>query len=172
MSCGMITTMSIKSAICALATTLPSWSISHSKKNTEGMSATDSGIHSTGTSASVDSLITLRRLRSGSVMLDVLPRDGEPRAFEVQLDPEEQQGWHVLGSGADAGQSKERQAIVEVFRTAQKPLQPKDVADTLRKNRSTTQHLIRKLACSGVLESIGDGSYTLRGAESSTAYTS
>jgi hypothetical protein len=133
--------------------------VSHAKKHTAGMAATDAGIHSTGTSASVDSLITLKRSGNGNVTLEVLPRDGEPGEYEIQLDPENHQGWHLLGFGADVGQSRERRAILNVFREAGKPLTPHDVAVALGKNDSTIRTLIQKLASDGKLESLGKGLY-------------
>jgi hypothetical protein len=133
--------------------------ISHAKKNAGGMAATDVGIHSTGTTASVDSIITLARAKNGNVTFEVLPRDGEPVEYEIQLDPENQQGWRLLSFGADVGQSQERRAILNVFREAGKALTPHDVAVSLRKNDSTIRTLIRKLAFDGKLESLGDGLY-------------
>jgi hypothetical protein len=133
--------------------------ISHAKKNAGGLAATDAGIHSTGTTASVDSIITLARAKNGNVTFEVLPRDGEPGEYEIQLDPENQQGWRLLGFGADVGQSQERRAILNVFREAGKALTPHDVAVSLRKNDSTIRTLIQKLAFDGRLESLGKGLY-------------
>jgi hypothetical protein len=133
--------------------------VSHAKKHGRGMAATDVGIHSTGTTASVDSIITLARAKNGNVTFEVLPRDGEPGEYEIQLDPENQQGWRLLGFGADVGQSQERRAILNVFREAGKALTPHDVAVSLRKNDSTIRTLIQKLAFDGRLESLGKGLY-------------
>jgi hypothetical protein len=135
--------------------------VSHAKKNAGGMAATDVGIHSTGTTASVDNIITLARAKNGNVTFEVLPRDGEPGEYEIRLDPDGNQGWYIVGSGAEVGQGKERRAILEVFRQEQRPLHPKDVAIALGKNRNTTQFLIQKLANAGALESLGEGLYRL-----------
>lgn len=139
--------------------------VSHSKKNTDGMSATDAGIGSTGISAAVDSLLTLRRVKGGAVVLDALPRDAEESSHEIRLNPGKDHGWLLVGAGADAGNSPQRRAITDMFRTSERPLRPKDVSDFLGTNASTTRTLIQKLTFDGLLSSNSDGTYSLRAFE-------
>ena len=116
--------------------------LSHTRKHAAGMSDTDASVDSTGISAGVDTLLTLRRHREGTSILSVLGRETERAEYELEFDIDTHNGWCVLAEGAEAGLTVVRKEIVELLKQMG-PLGPKDVADHLEKQRSTVRKLLR-----------------------------
>jgi hypothetical protein len=135
--------------------------ISHTKKHVNGLSDTDSGIGSTGISAGVDTLLTLRRRNEGTTMLSVLGREVERSEYELEFDLAKHNGWRVLASGAEAGLTSERREIVELLRQ-RGALPPKALAEFLGKKGPAVRRLLLKLGSDGVLSCNKDGSYYVR----------
>jgi hypothetical protein len=138
--------------------------LSHTRKHASGMSDTDASIDSTGISAGVDTLLTLRRRREGTSMLSVLGRETEHNEFELEFDLNKHFGWRVLAEGAEAGLTTVRREIVELLKQMG-PLTAKDVAEHLEKQRATVRKQLRSLAENGTLRQDEDGKYFVAAAK-------
>ena len=69
-------------------------------------------------------------------------------------------GWHVFGSGIEAGLSEERRQIL-VLLEVEGPQRPAQIALLLRKNANTTRVLLSRLWAEGLVQKTEKGLYTL-----------
>jgi hypothetical protein len=132
--------------------------VSHTRKHAVGLSDTDASVDSTGVSAGVDAILTLRRRREGTSMLSVLGRETEHGEYELEFDLKKHFGWRVLAEGAEAGLTVIRREIVDLLKQMG-PLAAKDVAEHLEKQRSTVRKQLRTLAARGTLRQDKEGKY-------------
>jgi len=68
--------------------------------------------------------------------------------------------------------SKARHEIVEVLREAGGALGPKEIAESLDKNQSTTRNLLSKMVDAGEVEKAGRGKYQVVEVEDEPFYES
>ena len=120
---------------------------------------------STGVTGSVDHILILKRDRlQADGLLTLISRDYEDRAWAMRF---ESGLWTLVGTPEQAadeadwrgdGESKARQEIISLLRQA--PMEPREIADRLGKNRTTTRRLLMKLSESGKVVRRMDGKYS------------
>jgi hypothetical protein len=113
---------------------------------------------STGLSGGADGVLVLRRDRGrADAYLYVTGREvEEEQELALKWDPNTA-GWCIVGDADEYRQSEERRAINELLEKTG-PLAPKDVAEALDKNASTTRVLLRKMLTDGQV-AVEEGRY-------------
>jgi hypothetical protein len=108
-----------------------------------------------GLTGSVDALLMLRRERGQfDAALYVTGRDIEHEEDHALQFHGETCTWSSVGNVHEAQLTRERREIVEFLRV-NGPSQPKEIAEALGKNRTTTRRLLQKLFADGHVR--GDG---------------
>src|SRR5829696_2834797 len=104
---------------------------------------------STGLSGGVDGALILKRDRGrADAYLHVTGRDIEEDAEYALRWDHTLAAWSLVGDADEYRQSEERRVIIELLQSSG-PLAPKDVAEALDKNASTTRVLLRKMLADG-----------------------
>lgn len=107
---------------------------------------------SLGLSGAADCVLVLRRPRGERVAtLMIMGRDIEERELPLVWKAPR---WQLVDEDHDPRRSSERQAIIGILRQ-KGPLGPKEIAESLGKNRATVRWLLREMAESGELKSEG-----------------
>jgi len=115
---------------------------------------------STGLSGGVDGALILKRDRGrADAYLHVTGRDIEEDAEYALRWDHTLAAWSLVGDADEYRQSEERREIIELLETTG-PLEPKDVAEALDKNPSTTRVLLRKMLADGQV-AVEEGGYTV-----------
>jgi hypothetical protein len=131
------------------------------KASAEDVFDTVSG--SIGLTGAADATLVLTRSRGKKEgLLHLTGRDVEEQADEdaMALEWDVDTGcWTLTGKVASQMVSGERQQIIEVLETLARPLSPKEIADMLNKNPSTTRTLLQKMTNQGQI-SCQNGVYT------------
>jgi hypothetical protein len=97
---------------------------------------------------SADATLLLRRQRGkNEAQLFVTGRDVEEREMGLLWSPETYQ-WTLDGTAKDQAMSKERREIIAVLQL-RGAMGPKEIADTLQKNRSTIRRLLQGMVTDG-----------------------
>ena len=119
---------------------------------------------STGVTGSVDHILILKRDRlQADGLLTLISRDYEDRAWAMRF---ERGLWTLVGTPDEAaeaadwrgdGESDARQQILDLLRQA--PMEPKEIADRLGKNRGAIRYLLMRLSESGKIVRRMDGRY-------------
>lgn len=114
-----------------------------------------------GMSAGVDNILVMQRIRGQSaVTLHATGRDIREEEYALTFDAITGQ-FVIAGDAAEFTLSKERQDILNTLRTADGPLNPVSVAETLGKNPNTTRNLMWKMTEAGtIFTDGGGGTYT------------
>ena len=116
---------------------------------------------STGLSGGVDGVLVLKRDRGrADAYLHVTGRDIEEDAELALTWDQELAAWKLAGDAEEYRQSEERRRIVGLLAGAGEPMSPKDIAEALDKNRSTTRVLLANMKQDGQVEAV-EGGYTL-----------
>ena len=117
---------------------------------------------STGLTGATDAALVLKRDRAkADGVLFATGRDIEEREDALSFDNTTGL-WTVKGPAEEYRRSKERAEIVRLLEK-QGPMAPKDVAEILGKNQSTTRSLLAKMAADGIVTRLNDGTYQIRG---------
>jgi hypothetical protein len=113
---------------------------------------------STGLTGGVDGAMVLKRDRGKQdATLVVDGRDiEEPAELALRWDANIA-SWSLMGDAEEYRQSEERRRIVELLRGFEEPLAPKDIADMLEKNRTTTRRLLQNMKQDGQVHDTGRG---------------
>lgn len=112
-----------------------------------------------GLSGAADTTLVLKRNRGqGSADLFITGRDVEERTLALKFDSP---GWRLEGDAEEARLSKQRQEIIKVLKSSQRPLAPKAIAQALgREYNSTIRGILAKMAEAGqILNHGGEYSY-------------
>ncbi|MFZ2448619.1 MAG: AAA family ATPase [Syntrophobacteraceae bacterium] len=118
---------------------------------------------STGIAGAADTILILQKARGrADATLLVTGRDVEEQNLALEFDKESKR-WRMLGKADEFTRSRERQKIIELLRGSEKPLSPKEVATSLRKNGSTTRGLMNKMLDDGELWQPESGKYLVKG---------
>jgi hypothetical protein len=121
-----------------------------------------SGTH--GLTGGVDGVLVLKRERGrADAFLYVTGRDIEQeRELALNWDGASA-SWRIAGDAEEYRGSKERAEIVECLHSAQGPVGPKEVSETLGKEYNATKQLLWKMSNDGDLRSVGSGKYVVTG---------
>jgi AAA domain/IclR helix-turn-helix domain len=113
---------------------------------------------STGLTGGVDGAMVLKRDRGKQdATLVVDGRDiEEPSEFALRWDADIA-SWSLMGDAEEYRQSEERRRIMGLLMRMDEPMQPKDIAEALEKNRSTTRVLLANMKQDGQVEDTGKG---------------
>jgi hypothetical protein len=116
---------------------------------------------STGLTGGVDGAMVLKRDRGKQdATLVVDGRDiEEPSELALRWDAEIA-SWSLMGDAEEYRQSEERRRIVELLERMDEPMWPKEIAEALEKNRSTTRVLLANMKQDGQVVDTGQG-YTV-----------
>lgn len=111
----------------------------------------------TGLTGAVDSALVLHR---GSNGFTLYGRGREIEEVEVAVDFTGG-AWKILGEPVAVRRSDEREAIIRTLADADKPLGPKEIADSLKETVNNIKQLLRKMVIAGEVKKIGRGGYIL-----------
>src|SRR5215208_6094392 len=113
---------------------------------------------STGLTGGVDGAMVLKRDRGKQdATLVVDGRDiEEPAELALRWDADIA-SWSLMGDAEEYRQSEERRRIMGLLMRIDEPMQPKDIAEALEKNRSTTRVLLANMKQDGQVEDTGKG---------------
>jgi hypothetical protein len=116
---------------------------------------------STGLTGGVDGAMVLKRDRGKQdATLVVDGRDiEEPAELALRWDGEIA-SWSLMGDAEEYRQSEERRRIIELLESMDEPMWPKEIAEALEKNRSTTRVLLANMKQDGQVVDTGQG-YTV-----------
>jgi hypothetical protein len=116
---------------------------------------------STGLTGGVDGAMVLKRDRGKQdATLVVDGRDiEEPAKLALRWDAEIA-SWSLMGDAEEYRKSEERRRIVELLERMGEPMWPKEIAEALDKNRSTTRVLLANMKQDGQVQDTGQG-YTV-----------
>jgi hypothetical protein len=116
---------------------------------------------STGLTGGVDGAMVLKRDRGKQdATLVVDGRDiEEPAELALRWDAEIA-SWSLMGDAEEYRQSEERRRIIELLERMDEPMWPKEIAEALEKNRSTTRVLLANMKQDGQVQDTGEG-YTV-----------
>jgi hypothetical protein len=116
---------------------------------------------STGLTGGVDGALVLKRDRGkqdATLMVD--GRDiEEPSELALRWDADIA-SWSLMGDAEEYRQSEERRRILQLLERMGEPMSPKDIAEALEKNRSTTRVLLANMKQDGQVEATNRG-YTV-----------
>lgn len=101
----------------------------------------------------------IRERGRADAVLHVTGRDIEEREFALSWDPT-LATWALEGPAAEYRLSVERQQIADLVKNTAEPMPPKEIAERLHKNHSTTKVLLRKMVDAGEIAQVTDGRYT------------
>jgi hypothetical protein len=113
---------------------------------------------STGLTGGVDGAMVLKRDRGKQdATLVVDGRDiEEPSELALRWDAEIA-SWSLMGDAEEYRKSEERRRILELLERMGEPMWPKEIAEALGKNRSTTRVLLANMKQDGQVEDTGQG---------------
>jgi hypothetical protein len=113
---------------------------------------------STGLTGGVDGAMVLKRDRGKQdATLVVDGRDiEEPSELALRWDAEIA-SWSLMGDAEEYRKSEERRRILELLERFDEPMWPKEIAEALGKNRSTTRVLLANMKQDGQVEDTGRG---------------
>jgi hypothetical protein len=113
---------------------------------------------STGLTGGVDGAMVLKRDRGKQdATLVVDGRDiEEPSELALRWDADIA-SWSLMGDAEEYRQSEERRRIMDLLVQMDEPMYPKDIAEALDKNRSTTRVLLANMKQDGQVEDTGRG---------------
>ena len=113
---------------------------------------------STGLTGGVDGAMVLKRDRGKQdATLVVDGRDiEEPAELALRWDADIA-SWSLMGDAEEYRQSEERRRIMDLLMQMDDPMYPKDIAEALDKNRSTTRVLLANMKQDGQVEDTGRG---------------
>src|SRR5215217_7832887 len=113
---------------------------------------------STGLTGGVDGALVLKRDRGkqdATLMVD--GRDiEEPSELALRWDADIA-SWSLMGDAEEYRQSEERRRILQLLERIGEPMGPKDIAEALEKNRSTTRVLLANMKQDGQVEATSRG---------------
>ncbi|MDF1735108.1 MAG: AAA family ATPase [Minwuia sp.] len=109
----------------------------------------------TGLTGAVDAAFVLQRGKQG-VTLYGRGREIEEMEQAVEFVAGR---WKVLGNAADVRRSEERRAILSIMESADEPLGPKKIADTLGKPQNNVKQLLLKMQRAGEINKQARGRY-------------
>jgi predicted transcriptional regulator len=116
---------------------------------------------STGITAAADNVILLTRERFQKYAgLSISGRDQEDQEFALEFDSESG-SWTLVGETAGVVLSPERQEIVDLLMKAEGPMQLKDIAESLGKEKTNIYNLLKGLEKQGIVEKPSTGKYIL-----------
>ena len=111
-----------------------------------------------GITGAADTVLVLKKERRKSVAtLFTVGRDIEDQ--EIALELKDGIRWIFQGNADEFNQSDARKEILAIIRESPDPISPKEIAEKLNKNSSTTRGLIRKMEKEGVIKKDGYGKY-------------
>jgi RecA-family ATPase len=133
----------------------------HHARKAEVTDFIDGVLGSTGLAAGADNTMLLKRGRGNrEATLSVTGRDIEEAEYVLCFD-HDTGTWALEGTTAEVQETNARQEIVDVLTDAAEGMTPKQVAEVLKKNHSTTKNLLWKMANDDVLISLS-GVYMVR----------
>jgi hypothetical protein len=132
--------------------------INHHTRKMQSTDHIDMASGSLGLTASVDTVMTLKRSRGqADAVLCISGRDSEDKELALQWDSRFSQ-WNILGLADDYNKSKARREIIDLLKNHGKPLSPREVADLLGKSYPATKKLLWVMAGDDELQDV-DGRY-------------
>jgi biotin operon repressor len=113
---------------------------------------------STGLTGGVDGALVLKRDRGKQdATLAIDGRDvEEPTQLALRWDADIA-SWSLMGDAEEYRQSEERRRIIALLERMDEPMSPKDIAEALGKNRSTTRVLLANMKQDGQVEAVSRG---------------
>jgi len=113
---------------------------------------------STGLTGGVDGALVLKRDRGKQdATLAIDGRDvEEPTELALRWDADIA-SWSLMGNAEEYRQSEERRRIIALLGLMDEPMSPKDIAEALGKNRSTTRVLLANMKQDGQVEATSRG---------------
>ena len=113
---------------------------------------------STGLIAGVDGALILKRDRGrADAYLHVTGREIEEEAELALRWDQDLASWTLAGDADEYRQSEERRRIIALLKRADEPMQPKDIAESLGKNRATVRRLLQEMKLAGQIADTGNG---------------
>lgn len=117
---------------------------------------------STGLTAVVDGALILKRDRGkADAYLHVTGRDIEEEQELALVWDQTLASWTLEGDAEDFRRSAEQQRIIELLRTADGPMGPKEVSDALDRPYGSIRVMMPKMLREGLLENPSYGKYSL-----------
>jgi hypothetical protein len=114
-----------------------------------------------GLTGAADCVMVLRRDNgTGNCVLYCRGRDIEECDRAVRFVPENGT-WELLGDAGEIGKTNERQAILDVLRASDKPMNAREVSDILGKNYDNVRRTLTRMAHNDEIAKAGRGLYTL-----------
>lgn len=108
---------------------------------------------STGLTGGADSILVMKRDRGrADAYLTVTGREIEEEAELALKWDANLVSWTLAGDADEYRRSEEQGAILRTLRETGEPMTPKEVAEALDRNASTTRTLLRKMATSGLVQ--------------------
>ena len=127
---------------------------------------------STGLTAAADSIAILQRVEGlANAELFLTGRDIEERALALKFH-EETKSFSILGEAMEYRMSQERREVLEFLREANGPVQLKDIADALGKEKNTVSKLLKGLIQYGFARQPAYGKYQANGKTGETGESS
>ncbi len=113
---------------------------------------------STGLTGGVDGALVLKRDRGKQdATLHIDGRDiEEPSEMALRWEADIA-SWSLMGDAEEFRQSEERRRIIALLERMDEPMSPKDIAEALGKNRSTTRVLLASMKQDGQVEATSRG---------------
>lgn len=116
---------------------------------------------STGLTGAADAaLVMLRKRGTNEATLLVTGRDIEERELTLQWENSAAR-WLLVGNASEAHRSVQRNEILELMRTLEEPMSPKEIAEWLDRNPDNIRQLMWKMSQAGELRSCGGGKYEI-----------
>ncbi|MBP7582404.1 MAG: AAA family ATPase [Spirochaetes bacterium] len=131
----------------------------HHAKKAEVTDFIHAAVGSIGITGVADTVLILARKRGqGDAVLSITGRDIEERELAVRFDTPTCR-WEIVGDATEIADSKARQEIIDTLRAANGSMKPKDIAQVLNKNQSTTRFLLMKMCEAGQIIRSSRGEY-------------
>jgi len=114
---------------------------------------------STGIVGAVDTIITITRKRGEfDAILEITGRDVEEKKLAVKFDRSCCR-WEIVGDASEVMDTRQRQEIIDLLKSSDKPLGPKEIADTLDRSADNIKALLYKMFKDQQVSKEGYGKY-------------
>jgi hypothetical protein len=152
---GMIAALKEIATKCGFSILL----IHHTRKHDESLDFINRVLGSIGITGGVDNILLLNRKRGqNDGILSITGRDIEEQEYAVTFDTLTCR-WSITGSAAEVVETKERKAIIDILKTTQGSMTPKDIAGALQKNIGSVKFLLSRMVFDGQIIRLHRGEY-------------
>jgi hypothetical protein len=133
----------------------------HHQRKLPAEDPVDTVTGSVGLTGAVDTVMVLERPRlDPQATLYMKSRDMEMKELALAWD-DDTCTWRLTGTAEESRRSDERRAILNLLTESPEPLTPKQVAEALGKNHSTTKNILWQMARQQLLAVTSSGGYSV-----------